>query len=135
MNPISENALAHIGVRGMKWGHRKAAITDRMHETSRYTKNSTLHPILTSRAANASIRGEKLGTQARRMYLHQTTKEMKDVSDRVDKMLAKKAKINDIKKQYAKEYMAGKSAVGKAIAKITAGDKTYADTMYNLNRK
>jgi hypothetical protein len=144
--------LQHFGIPGMKWGHRKnpgafgSAIKSRIKEVGRYTKNSTLHPIITSRAANASIRGEKLGTQVRRMYVGQKTKEIKDVNDRVDVLMAKKAaekalkkaekaKIKDIKTQYRKEYMDGESKVGKIYSKLTDADKIYADVMYDLNKK
>lgn len=68
------------------------------------------------------------------MYAYQTTKELKDVNDRVDSMLAKKTKIKDIKNKYRKEYMDKQSGVGKIITKITNSDKTYSDVMYNLNK-
>lgn len=157
----NQRVLSHFGVPGMKWGVRKAASAAGRYakEAGKLTKNSYVHPILTKKAASASISKDKLGTRLRRTTIANTTKELADINQRVDKavqqraqqkaqqkqakakakvekMLAKKAaeqKVKDLKQNYEKEYMAGKSKVGKIITSALGTHKIYADVMYDLN--
>jgi len=133
----NQRGLSHTGVLGMKWGVRRAgnAIKSRVRETTKYTKNSYLHPFLTGKAERQSMDKNSFGTIARRSLVYQKTSEIKDINTRVNKMLAKKAKIKQIKTEYRKEYMRGESAAGKVFAKVTGSDKIYANTMYDLNKK
>jgi hypothetical protein len=86
------SSLKHVGIMGMKWGHRKAQAKAWLKEAGTTTKNSLLHPYLTDKANKASINSEKkLGTRLRRSTVYQKTKELKDVNSRVKKMQAEKA--------------------------------------------
>ena len=157
----NQRALSHFGVPGMKCGVRKAASAAGRYakEAGKLTKNSYVHPILTTKAASASISKDKLGTRLRRTTIANTTKELADINQRVDKavqqraqqkaakkqakakakvekILAKKEaeqKVKDLKQNYEKEYMAGKSKVGKIISGVTGAHTIYADVMYDLN--
>ena len=43
--------------------------------------------------------------------------------------------MKDMKTKYRKEYLSGKSAVGKVISKIIGSDKIHADTMYDMHKR
>lgn len=60
----------------------------------------------------------------------------KDKKEIVDGLVKHHSKLQTklIKSQYADEYMAGLSKAGKIYAKVTAGDKIYANTRYGLDK-
>ena len=153
----NQKALSHYGVPGMKWGIRRAAsaVGRYAKETVKLNKNAYVHPILTRKALLKEAGKGSLGTAIRKGVIGRSTKELeslnKDVAKmqkqkikqrqekakaKVAKMLAKKEaqqKVKDIKQNYEKEYMAGKSKVGKIISATLGTQKTYANVMYDLN--
>lgn len=110
-----EQELMHFGVRGMRWGMRKAvyktakglqragkAVGNRVKETARTTKNSNLHPIQYTKAAYASLGKDAAshpGRMFRRMLIGQKTSEMRDINDLVDRYRKAKKKAKAAKKK------------------------------------
>jgi len=130
---MEQRALSHFGVPGMKWGVRRAAngVRNQIGEAYKMQRNSLMHPFVTQKATYDSLKKGNIKTNIRRTMIFQKTSEIKDINDRVKSILANKQKIKDIKTQYRKEYMAGEKSFGKAYAKVTGADKTYADIMAN----
>lgn len=107
--------LKHYGVLGMHWGHRKGSsssaykiatagqkaakkVGEYAKETGKLAVNAYAHPIMTNKANRESRKSGSVGDQIRRATLYSTTKEIKDVNDRVanqvrQKKAAKEARI------------------------------------------
>ena len=95
MKMISENELAHVGVLGMKWGKRKGK-SSWLKEAGKVTKNNLLHPIITDKADRESKKAGSFKDNVRRTLAYQSTKDLKDINSRVDKILADKKKMKDV---------------------------------------
>ena len=153
----NQRALSHFGVPGMKWGVRKAAkaVGRYAKETGKLNINAYAHPILTRKALYKELRSDSFGKGLRKSLIGRSTKEMAALNNdvakmqkqkaqqkqakakaKVEKMLAKKEaqqKVKDLKRNHEKEFMEGKSKVGKIISGVTGAHKIYADVMYDLN--
>ena len=118
-----EEFLLHYGVKGMKWGVRKAA-----SGAGRYAKalggNVALnvrHPILNNRAINANFKSSKTAAQkARKLTIGYKTKEIESINAKVKSQVAakKSAKIQkdiDNLKSNKKKMLALKSKSGKPL--------------------
>lgn len=123
-----DEALLHYGVKGMKWGVRKAsrAVKNNIKASGRTTANSLRHPIETQKARVRFNKGAPLKTKLRRNMVGYTTKELnafnKDVAKSVSaskKMKRKKKvakldkKINSLKEQQKKR----EKRLGEQLAK------------------
>ena len=128
MKAISnEEGLKHYGVPGMKWGHRKA-------QGQPTPSNRTRRLASAIKNADRDIKSFPKGAyKDKKGRVLLTAKDMKDITKDLIKG-REKLKVKLIKSQYADEYMAGLSTAGKIYAKVTAGDKIYANTMYDLNK-
>ena len=110
----SQTDLKHYGVLGMKWGKRTAAVKNWGKEAGKLTVNSYKHPILSDRANKESIKADpSIKSRLRRTMVYQNTKDIKDVNQRLDKMLADKA----ARKAQLKKMRGEKAEARKAAAK------------------
>lgn len=116
--------LAHYGVKGMKWGVRKAVDTagNRIRTTAKYQANSLRNPFLTSRATRESMKTGSAGTQARRALVYQKTSEVADINKRVDRLRSEKAQAK-IAKAAAKIDAKAKTKASKASSKTVNSGK------------
>ena len=89
-------ALLHYGVKGMKWGVRKAAkgLGDRAKTMPRAMVNTYTHPILSKKTIDKMNKNAPRKTQIRRRVIGYTTKEVKAYNRAM-----KKAKIASKKKK------------------------------------
>lgn len=122
----SQTDLKHYGVLGMKWGKRKAAAGAYVRESGKMIKESLKHPILSNKANKESIAADPLKTRLRRSSLYQTTKEIHDVNQRLNKMLADKARLKkmrgekaEVLRAAAKDYV---DSVMKSVGNQSAKD-------------
>lgn len=165
---VNVDDIEHHGVKGMKWGKRKArydnistngskkrayeaaqkklaaAKANKKMENKEYDKaysraynSSARHPITQWTGGknqkkvdanwDAAIEKAKSSEKANRQY-----KAAKKAAKAAKKMA--KVEMKAVKQKYREQYMKGKSAVGKVLAKLTDGDRIYADAMYDLNK-
>lgn len=90
-------ALLHFGVKGMKWGVRKAAkaLGDRTKTMSRAVVNASTHPILSKKTLNKMNKNASLKTKIRRSVIGYSTKEVKAYNRSMKKSIiaSKKKKL------------------------------------------
>lgn len=95
MDHVTE--LRHFGVKGMKWGVRKA-VGEYASAVGQGVKDSYAHPILSDRAFKESVAASgSTKTKARRLLVYSKTSEIKDMNARTAKLIAaKKQKMSDM---------------------------------------
>lgn len=150
--------LYHYGVKGMKWGHKKARYdavsTDgskrRAYESAKRTLDKARDD---KRAANrAYSKAFKKSTSVYGAYgpgnkqRHERTYDAAIAANKADKQyknakkaakIAKKAakiEAKAVKTKYREQYMKGESTVGKILSRLTDADKHYANIAYETNK-
>ena len=113
------DVLAHYGVPGMKWGHRKAAGDSWLREAGKMTVSTYKHPILTKKANRESIRTEGTKTKLRRKFGYQNTKELKDVNDRINAKVAERAPITRYSKNPSADHVNSREIKRKPISEMS----------------
>lgn len=108
--------LKHYGVKGMRWGHRKA--------------RSQQQPYVSRRTQRLEKNLKETKTAIKEYSRIRDVRVQKIVNDlRLDDIkLSEKLK----KSQYRDQYLSGKSWVGRMISTAMGTDKYYAEAMYNL---
>ena len=114
-----DDVLAHYGVPGMKWGHRKAAGDSWLREAGKITVSTYKHPILTKKANRESIRTEGTKTKLRRKFGYQNTKELKDVNDRINAKVAERAPITRYSKNPSADHVNSREIKRKPISEMS----------------
>ena len=130
-NGNEEEYIIHHGVKGMKWGVRRAAKAN-----GRAIINTYRHPLRTMAATSAMSARDGVRTTLRRNAVGYKTKELEEINRRVAKMnksakaskmakkvakakvkAKKKAEIDAIDAQEWREIRAAKAARARARAK------------------
>ena len=151
---MNNNEIYHYGVPGMKWGHRKevpvtnsvSAARSRMQKAKNNKKLASKNFNKAYRHDNSLIRrlqfdkednkrsSKELERAAEKSYnADKEYKKAKKAYKAVKKY--EKQSIKDIKAKYSKEYLSGKSKVGRAVSKILGTDKNYANAMYDMDKR
>lgn len=138
-----DNELTHHGVKGMKWGVRRAKKTISALKTRRnalkgfaqdsYNSNKTV----IGKAYDKITGAHKL--HAKVLYSDASKKERiaraeQYVKDQLAAKAAKNERISSIKKMQ-KEINKGESFVGKAYNKLTGADRIQAELMYDSRKR
>jgi hypothetical protein len=125
-----EEFLLHYGVKGMKWGVRKAA-----SGAGRYAKAlgtnvalNVTHPVINNRAINANFKSSKTAAQkARKRAIGYSTKEIEGINAKVKSQVAAKKrekKENAKAKQLEKKENEWARTQPDALLKKYAADPT-----------
>ena len=114
-----DDVLAHYGVKGMKWGHRKSQGDSWLKEAGKMTVSTYRHPILTKKANRESIRTENTKTRVRRKLGYQNAKELKDVNDRIDAKLLERAPITRYSKNPSADHINSREIKRKPISEMS----------------
>lgn len=137
-----DSELYHHGVKGQKWGHRKAKLELQKAKSTRKVANrefnrkfrsynsSFLNSFRTKEEKSAAgDRAIKAGAKAEKANkAYKRAKKKYKFAVKADKI-----KMKDLEKKYRKEYMSGQSKVGKAISKLTGSDRIYANIMADMD--
>lgn len=128
-NHTQSNELYHYGVLGMKWGRRKAKKLSNKVKTDKKSAKEW-----EQMADYAKRKGKTKRAAKFKKYAKQDIQDAKKHAEAASRSLDK-VKAQQIKNKYAKEYVKGKSAVGKAISKLLGTDRNYAELMYDMDKR
>lgn len=157
-NYSNPDVLCHYGVKGMKWGRRKANYTSITTDGSKRRAYDNAQKRLETARANKKVAqkvynksfnkatslrgayGKNSKANVDRMMEAAKASNKADRQYKAAKQAAKAAKkmakieASVVKTKYREQYMKGQSAVGKAMARLTNADKHYADAAYEANK-
>lgn len=152
---IESDELYHYGVLGMKWGRRKARpIKGGQPSSAAYLRmqKAKSNKKIASRSFNSAYRHDRSLIRRSQFDKEDNKRSSQELMKAAQKSYkadmeykkAKKAyksvkkhekqKVKDIKAKYSKEYLSGKSPVGKAMSKMLGTDKNYANIMYDMEK-
>lgn len=154
---MNEQELRHHGVKGMKWGVRKArpkATTDgsslKAYQAAKKKRNE-VKKVVQEKAIErdaalnyAMMRWDKLGWPGRKtlQYVDKTeeaygqVKKQYKAAKAAEKAAKKMAKVEarEVKKMYRQQYMKGQSAVEKIWTRVASLDRSFANAAYKENK-
>ena len=140
---MENTELYHYGIKGMKWGVRRARKTMSTLKTRRNAMKGYAQDAYNSNKTGIGKAYDKLTgahkIQAEMKYASASKKERaaraeQYVKDQLAAKAAKNERISTIK-QMQKEINKGESFVGKAYNKLTGADRIQAEIMYDSRKR
>lgn len=124
-----EYELYHHGVKGMKWGVRKAKKLQSKAKTARESAKEWDEMAKYARQQGNKKKALKYQKNAKR-----DRDDAKELDSRADDAIAKQ-KYKDAVKKRSKQILKGKSAVGKILSVVTDSHKIQAEIELDIEKR